>query len=410
MVEIHAMPAGWQAEWVVPQYGGFCFSEIPQALPSLFSEPNEAAQRLLGPLAARYDRVILVFIDGFGRRFFQRYAEQYPFLRRFLTDGIVTPLTSQFPSTTAAHVTAIHTGETPGASGVYEWFVYDPGLDATVSPLTYAFPAGTPGELAGTLDPTTLFPPRTMYQRLGERGIASTLFHHRSIATGPATESLSAGARVMPFATPKEGIRTLAAAAQDPTASSYLYLYHGAIDTAAHYQGIHSDRFEREVARCLMALETILHRGLHGARRILLLLTADHGETEITGRIALDREVRQLPRWLKGTSRGLPRISGNVRDAVLHVREEDLDEAESELRRALDGRASVFRIDDLIGAGLFGPSVSDRFRARIGNLMVIPHGRDQIWLESLGFKDFKGLHGGPTADEMETQLAALAYG
>lgn len=399
---------GWREEWVFPDYGGLCFSEIPQAIPSLFDEPNGAAHRLLGPLAARYDRVILLFIDGFGRRFFRRYAEQYPFLRRFLEEGVVTALTSQFPSTTAAHVTNIHTGETPGESGVYEWFVYDPALGATVAPLPFAYPGGTPRELAGTLDAGALFPGRTLYHRLAAAGVTANLFQHDSIAAGPATECLTAGAAMYPFKRFAAGLNDLVVAAHG-AGPAYLYLYLGDIDSAAHHQGIHSPRFEREVAACFKALERVLHRGLADARRTLLLLTADHGQTEITGRIALDREVPSLTERMLPTARGRPRISANLRDAVLHVREEHLDAVECDLHRALEGRASVFRIEDLADAGVFGPIISERFRARIGNLMVIPHGPDQVWLESLGFKDFKGLHGGPTADEMETQLAALVY-
>ena len=76
--------------------------------------------RLLGPLARPYQKVVLLFVDAYGWRFWQQDHARFPFLRRFAEQGMVTRLTSQFPSTTAAHVTAMHTGLPVGESGVYE--------------------------------------------------------------------------------------------------------------------------------------------------------------------------------------------------------------------------------------------------------------------------------------------------
>ena len=51
--------------------------------------------------------MVLFFVDAFGWRFFAPRAESYPFLADIGRQGAVAQLTSQFPSTTAAHVTAL---------------------------------------------------------------------------------------------------------------------------------------------------------------------------------------------------------------------------------------------------------------------------------------------------------------
>src|SRR5205807_1225800 len=79
-----------------------------------------------------------ILLDAFGWSAFERHSG-HPFLRRFAQDGVVAQITSQFPSTTAAHVTCLHTGLPVGAGGIYEWFQYEPALDAIVAPLLFSF-------------------------------------------------------------------------------------------------------------------------------------------------------------------------------------------------------------------------------------------------------------------------------
>ena len=80
-------------------------------------------QRILS--ASHYDAVVLFLIDGFGWRFFEKFQEM-PFFQQTARTGTVTKLTSQFPSTTAAQLTTIHTGMPVGEHGIFEWYYFDP--------------------------------------------------------------------------------------------------------------------------------------------------------------------------------------------------------------------------------------------------------------------------------------------
>ncbi len=51
------------------------------------------------------ERVILILLDAFGLDFPERHRD-HPFIQRL----DVTPLTSQFPSTTTAHVSSVRLG------------------------------------------------------------------------------------------------------------------------------------------------------------------------------------------------------------------------------------------------------------------------------------------------------------
>ena len=96
--------------FIKPRYGSGGFAGVPSRICETCA-------------SGEYDAVVLFLVDGFGWCFFEKFQEM-PFLRRLTTGGTLEKLTSQFPSTTAAHITTIHTGLPVGESGIYEWFYY----------------------------------------------------------------------------------------------------------------------------------------------------------------------------------------------------------------------------------------------------------------------------------------------
>ena len=92
--------------FIKPRYDSGGFAGIPTPLHNSFTSPY-------------YDAVVLFLIDGFGWRFYERFQDA-PFIQRIAKQGKIEKLTSQFPSTTAPHVTTIHTPLPVGVSGVHE--------------------------------------------------------------------------------------------------------------------------------------------------------------------------------------------------------------------------------------------------------------------------------------------------
>lgn len=86
-----------------------------------------------------YDIVLLFLIDGFGWEFFEKYLSSCPFLKRVVKEVVISKISSQFPSTTAAHVTTIHTGLNVGKTGIYEWFYYESIIDRIITPLLFSY-------------------------------------------------------------------------------------------------------------------------------------------------------------------------------------------------------------------------------------------------------------------------------
>lgn len=402
----------WQGQFVKPLYGSYCFSRLPALIESLFEDAADQsiAAELLGPLAGRYRKVILLFIDGYGWRFVRETLEEYPFLRRFASDGVVTKLTSQFPSTTAVHVTTIHTGLDVGQSGIYEWFMYEPSLEGIITSLPFSWGGQLePGTLIKEgIRPETIFPAESVHQHLASRGVRSLVWGNKAFTPSPVTSAITLGAEIRPFDTLREGLAEMVDEIQRDDGPGYYYLYAGNIDAAGHKSGPNSSDWRMQAGLTFHALEDVLIPALRGRSDTLLLMTADHGQ--IAGNaektILVNRIYPELAQWFQTTSNGAPILpTGNFRDMVLHIRPDHLAEAQTEAQRRLEGRALVVPVAELMDLGFFG-TVTDRLTRRIGNLMVLPYGEDLVWWEGYSLPRFRGYHGGLAPEEMETELLA----
>lgn len=405
--------------FVRPLYDTYGFARIPATIERLLigeGGPPLPPAALAG-LDPRYDTVVLLFVDACGWRFFGPRAEREPALRRFMASGVVSRLTTMFPSTTSAHVTAMHTGLDPAASGVFEWFFYEPRLNRVIAPLLYSF-AGDQGRetlLAAHVDPAGLFPGDTLYRRLAAHGVASTVYQNVGYYRSSFTSVVCEGAELVGFRTVAEGLATLAQRLAAQTGPAYHHIYIDTFDGLAHLYGPESPQATAELDLVLTAIDRILHPALAAlGRKALLLLTADHGQIAITPEraIIVDRAAPGLRAATPTGADGRPLLpGGSSRDLFLYVVEEQLAATHAALADALAGRAEVHRTADLIAAGLFGPAPSATFLGRVGNLTVLPYPGETVWWDDKRFPvRFKGSHGGLSPEEAHTQLAALAYG
>lgn len=403
-----------------PLYDSYCFSQIPQTIYHLLTGEGNVGlpTSVLGDLPRRYNQVILLFIDAFGWRFFEQYWQQSPFLRRFVNDGVVSQLTTQFPSTTAAHVTTINSGLPVGESGVYEWYYYEPQVDAIISPLLFSFAGDKQRNTLKTtgISPQKLFPTQTIYQKLQHHGVQSYCFQHQNYAFSPFSQTVCNGATFVPYKTLPEALVNLSEIAIAQSQPAYYYFYVDSIDSIGHRHGPNSPQFEAEVSTFLMTMEHLFHASLSGKLRdTLVLMTADHGQTKISpeATIYLNQLVPEIEKLMKTNAKGQPLVpAGSCRDLVLYIEDDSLDLAESMLTEKLAGHATVYRTKKMIEEGYFGSSQpSNNFLNRLGNLLVLPHQDEMVWwYEPERFKVYnQGHHGGLSAAEMETILLALPY-
>ncbi|WP_025745595.1 alkaline phosphatase family protein [Kallotenue papyrolyticum] len=415
------------ARFVKPRYGGQCFADLPATISAWLTGQGTPAldATLTAGLPSRFETVILLFLDACGWRFVEPRLSRTPLLQASAAGGRCALITAQFPSTTAAHVTTIHSGLPVGQSGIFEWFYYEPRLDALIAPLMFSFAGDQRRETlrAAGIDPQQVFPAGqpTLYERLRDAGVESFVFQPREVAFSTPSRLATRGATVSAFRTLAEGLTNLRLRVeqQQGQGPAYCFLYYPAFDALAHEYGPDAPQAQAELEMALWLIEETLRRPLDGhLRNALLVITADHGQVEVDPRttIYLNREpaLRGIERWLRTDQHGRPLVpAGSARDMFLYIRPELLDEAQAWLSERLAGRAVVARVAELIAAGYFGPPpVCAELPPRAGDLVILPFAGESVWwYEQDRFEQgFYGHHGGLTAAEMEIPLLLYPFG
>lgn len=410
----------FSSSFIRPRYDLYCFAHLAATIEYLLTGNGQSTLPLdvFGNFPTHYDRVVFFFVDAFGWRFFERYVEKYAFLKTTLEQGVVSKMTSQFPSTTAAHVTCIHTGLPVGQSGVYEWTYYEPLVDDRITPLLYSYAHdGLQRETLRTshVTPETLFPQTTFYQRLQAQGVTSHILQYKGYTPSTYSDIVFRGARVHPYQSIQEALVYLPELMMAEKATpAYYFLYFDRIDEACHHYGPFSKEFEVAIDTFFSAMDALFYQNIHGKmRNTLLLMTADHGQVEVDPKTTyyLNKHIPDIERYLRRNKQGQPIThAGSPRDMFLYVKEEYVDGFVADLRQRLAGRAEVYRTQELLDLHFFGiQSVSPTLLARLGNVVILPYKNETVWWYTEGKQNmhFLGHHGGLTREEMEIPLIAL---
>jgi predicted AlkP superfamily pyrophosphatase or phosphodiesterase len=352
------------------------FAAIPPYVEHLLT----GAGAPLPGLPDRADRVVLVLLDAFGRVFLERHGD-HPLLRRLT----VCPLDAQFPSTTAAHVTTMHSGLPVERHGVYEWNVYEPSLDRIITPLRFTFAGGE--SLEGHIDPRDLVPPDPcLYERLASHGVVSLVYQPDVFSPSIYDSAAVRAADMRPFRDLgdafRDALRSVAALER-----GYAYVYFHAVDLVGHLSGPSSADFDDAVRMALDALEGALAAKSDDT---VVLMTADHGQVDVDPDAII---------WLDDLHPPLAEVrpAGSARDVFLHVDDPDAVIA------ALSPHLEAVAADTLF------PDAGPRLRDRLADVCVLPPAGRMAWIRP--FADvatrFRGHHGGRTPEEMQTYLAAI---
>ncbi|MGF2947965.1 alkaline phosphatase family protein [Microbacterium alcoholitolerans] len=366
-------------------------------LPSSLESPRNitgVAPELLAALrgeSAQFPRVrsvVLVVVDGLGAIPLRAHAGHARTLASAM--GKKDAIGSVFPTTTAAALTSLLTGTTPGVHGMVGYRVRHPQRDALVNQLTDWEDAG--------IDPLAWQPAPTVFERASTAGHAAFVVGIGAYAGSGFTRATLRGGEFRPAASVADRVG-LAYELADAEDGAVVYCYLPEVDKAGHKHGIDSAEWVAALEDIDAALSQSIPDGVG------VVITADHGMVDVPAHRQLVLDAAG------GWHDGIRHIGGEPR--MLHVyTQPDADHAAllSRWRSDLDGYADVLSRAEAIESGLFGPVVTDDAGARMGDMLAIARSNFALYdgdAEDQRGRAMVGQHGALTPEEWRVPLIRL---
>jgi predicted AlkP superfamily pyrophosphatase or phosphodiesterase len=354
---------------------------MPSCLAALSGQKNQLD---LPPV----DHAVVVLIDGLGISALSARTGHARFLNSF---SLKTWARTAFPSTTAANLPTLTTGQLPGVHGLVGYTALDPHNDRIVNQLTGWDKQMTPDVWQRA---------RTVFENASYMGIDTVAIGSRRYAHSGFTQAVLRGARYRGTNTAGETVDN-ALKLMRGHGKSLIYLYFPELDMAAHAKGLDSDCWLRELEK----IDAEMGRLADGlGRRTGAIVTADHGMVDVPP--SKHVYVNESPSLLKGVRH----IGGEPRCLQLYLEKAiDAEEVAMQWRESEGSRSWVLTRTEAVSAGLFG-EVDPVVLPRIGNVLIFARAQIAYYDTSRASKAslcMVGQHGSATDAETRVPLIRL---
>ena len=344
---------------LLPRYGEASLAELTPSLLAALDLPGFRNPLGVEPLR----RACLLLVDGLGWELLAANRRVAPVLAAAAEQG--RPVTTGFPATTVASLASIGTGLPPGRHGLVGYTIALPGMERAFNCLRWS-PYGLGGakDLRDRVVPERIQPEPTAFEAAEADGVEVTLVGAGEYAASGFTRAALRGGgywRTHSLGDQAAGaLRGLGRGRR-----SLVYLYHPDLDRTGHVRGAGSEAWRMELAHVDRLVGQIAER-LGGDAA--LFVTGDHGMVDLRPEQLVDLADRPE------LADGVRLLSGEARARHVHTRKGAAADVLATWRGLLGHAMWVVPGEEAIGAGWFGPKVTDEVRARVGDVVAAAHG------------------------------------
>lgn len=332
-------------------------------------------------------KAVVILVDGLGVSNIQFQPGHAPFLNANVSKA--NTIKCAFPSTTAASITSLATGQRPGQHSVIGYQVFDRRIGQSVNLLT------------GWSDqyPPSRQTQQTLSERCESEGVEFVFCGPAEYENSGFTRATMRGARYLAGKTVEDRFSAVRKALSQP-GSAIIYLYVPELDQTAHARGSKSPQWLEK----LEELDALTRRFVDSLpKNVGCLLTADHGIVDV----AAERHVFIDEVDLEGLLfvGGDPRVSFVYFDAGIDAGK--LESNRRLLNEHLDGNAFVVTKEELLSRGWYGESQAADALDLMPDLFVIASSEIAIYHRKFAktkSMQMVGQHGSISTQEMQVPL------
>lgn len=326
--------------------------------------------------------IVLMVLDGLGYDFIKKHGKG-----GFLHSNMRFPITSVFPSTTAACITTFATGLAPQQHAITGWFMHVKELGSVAVCLPYT-PRGQP--FYYHLNPKVLFDQKPFVEKLKVKTYIITAY---DIVNSHFTYASAGKAKRFAYTTMDGYFRAISKVSALP-GRKFIYAYWPEFDRICHHNGVES---KKALAHFKM-LDRKISNFTKSLKSTTVVMTADHGMVDVPKQKTI--ELNNHPILEECLS--IP-LCGEPRAAYCYVRPSKAKQFENYIRTKMKGKCRLIESEHAIAKnyfGLFKPN--PKLKHRIGDYILLMEDnyiiKDFLITENKNF--MVGTHGGLSRKEM----------
>ncbi len=389
--------------FVYPDYNGYNFANINNTILDLFDvNHGKTLNNELYSNLSKNTVTVFIYIDGLGYDHWLDYLSCYRPFKIINDNGIVSPITSVFPSTTAAASNTINTGKFPAEHGLFEWRLYIDEFSMVLKSLPFipVYKFDTERFVKSNFSPKVLFHGETFYELLKKHGIKSYVISNSNLLKSDYSKIMYSGAKEKKrFDFLCEGFMILKKLLLKLHEQSYVFFYIENLDKMEHRYGPGSPEHLYSIKNISYLFNDLLN---DIKKDINIIISSDHGFMPVKRKIY----VNGIENYLKINDYGKIPEAWSPRDMSLYASNDVIES----LNNQLNGLASIITREDIINNKLLGPvKIPDKYINRIGDFIIMPYHGNTVWYkycENDIIKD-RGMHGGLSREEMIIPIACL---
>lgn len=378
------------SEIVRPDYDNCILNIISSILKYYGVNSNYSPNLVLDEFLCKdYKNVVLMIFDGMGVDILERHLSEKSYLR----SGMKQQITSVFPSTTTAAMTAYYSGLSPNEHGWLGWSLYFKEFDACIDTFSnresfsklnnYKHHAGF-----------TLMPYKSVFQMIEEKD--GSVRTYTVVPEGIKMDGPNINIEVKSVEQFFDSVTELS----KQWGRKFIMSYWLDPDDTMHRKGCYND----EVTSCMHKLDALAEKMHKQLDDTLVIISADHGHTDITEEIFLN-EIPDIDECLIMPPSMEPRAASLfIKPGMENVFEERFNNYFGK-DFILVSKEMVFN-SGLLGRGKQHRKVSDF----IGNYLAIGITGKMLrylTLTSTEPQHYKGHHAGLTSEEMVIPLIII---